>query len=525
VLAPRAAPLVAVVLLAANRRAFDVAAPDGSYRRLAGLAGVVLAAASALYVAGGSLVADQFRPVAEPYRLLRDLPLRFVPPVYLPHGPDRLVPVGPVAQLLHDWLGVVFWTAVLGGVLATFRHGRTRSGRADAARARGLLVHHGGSPLSYMTTWRGNHYWFNPDGRAVVTYRLVGLVAITVSDPVGEPAALPAAVTGFVDLCVRNGWTPCFYGVTEDFAEGLAQRGWRLLQVAEDTRLPLAQLTFSGRRWQDVRTAMNRARREGIIAVWHSYRDGPPEITAQIGAVSAEWVRDKGVPEMGFTLGGLTELGGDDVRCLVAQDSEGRVHAGTSWLPVYRCGHVVGWTLDMMRRRPDAPNGLMEFLIASAALRFRQEGARFLSLSAAPLARHDPQPEASWAQRVLDRVGHAVEPVYGFGSLLAFKAKFQPVYRPLMLAYPESAALPGIAVAIVRAYLPALTVRQAVRLVRLTLRHPGRRAAGPPGPAAPAPCGAPVDAPPVDVLPVPVAPQRAGPVFERAVPLGNGAGG
>src|SRR5204863_8049454 len=138
--------------------------------------------------------------------------------------------------------------------------------------------------------------------------------------------------------------------------------------------------------------------------------------------------------------------------------------------------------------------------------------------------RHDPQPEASWAQRVLDRVGHAVEPVYGFGSLLAFKAKFQPVYRPLMLAYPESAALPGIAVAIVRAYLPALTVRQAVRLVRLTLRHPGRRAAGPPGPAAPAPCGAPVDAPPVDappvdVLPVPVAPQRAGPVFERAVPL------
>ena len=55
-------------------------------------------------------------------------------------------------------------------------------------------------------------------------------------------------------------------------------------------------------------------------------------------------------------------------------------------------------------------------------------------------------------QRLLDVIGHALEPVYGFRSLLAFKAKFQPEYRPLHLCYPDPAALPAIGLAIARAY-------------------------------------------------------------------------
>lgn len=56
---------------------------------------------------------------------------------------------------------------------------------------------------------------------------------------------------------------------------------------------------------------------------------------------------------------------------------------------------------------------------------------------------------------MLDLSG-ALEPVYGFRSLLAFKAKFRPEYRPLYMAYPDTATLPPIATAITRAYLPNL---------------------------------------------------------------------
>jgi phosphatidylglycerol lysyltransferase len=72
----------------------------------------------------------------------------------------------------------------------------------------------------------------------------------------------------------------------------------------------------------------------------------------------------------------------------------------------------------------------------------------------------------------LDRVGRTLEPVYGFRSLLAFKLKFQPVCRPLYMVYPDPTALPAIGVAVTRAYLPDLTLRQAFHLVGRALRRP-----------------------------------------------------
>jgi phosphatidylglycerol lysyltransferase len=118
-----------------------------------------------------------------------------------------------------------------------------------------------------------------------------------------------------------------------------------------------------------------------------------------------------------------------------------------------------------MRRRESGFRGVMEFLIASAVLRFQEEDAQFLSLSGAPLARLDRGEQPAALQRLLDVIGHALEPVYGFRSLLAFKAKFQPEYRPLYLCYPDPAALPAIGLAIARAYLPEVTARQSARLL------------------------------------------------------------
>jgi lysylphosphatidylglycerol synthetase-like protein (DUF2156 family) len=63
-------------------------------------------------------------------------------------------------------------------------------------------------------------------------------------------------------------------------------------------------------------------------------------------------------------------------------------------------------------------------------------------------------------------LGRALEPVYGFQSLLAFKRKFLPEFHPLFMAFPDAAALPAIGFALARAYLPALSAREVVALVR-----------------------------------------------------------
>lgn len=459
---PPLLPLAVAVLLWCTRDRFAVRAPAGTYRRvLLGSLGV-LAALSAIYVLLGRAIAGQFDRPPTTGQLLADLPLRYLPPGYLGEVEPGFLPQGYLATLVFEWTGVVFWLFVAAALFVAFRRPRADPAARDAERAK-ALARRGGSTLAWLATWPGNSYWFDASGRAAVAHRVIGSVALTTADPIGAPTA--DTVGEFAAYCREHGWTPAFYSVAEGTRKACDALGWSSVQVAEETVLALPELRFTGKKWQDVRTALNRAAKAGITAEWIRYADAPLAITDQIRAISEEWVADKGLPEMGFTLGGLDELADPEVRCLLAVDADRTVHGVTSWLPVHRDGEVIGWTLDFMRRRDTGFRGVMEFLIASAVQRFQDEDARFLSLSGAPLARLDRGEQPAALQRVLDVIGHALEPVYGFRSLLAFKAKFQPEYRPLYLCYPDPAALPAIGLAIARAYLPDVTARQSARLL------------------------------------------------------------
>jgi lysylphosphatidylglycerol synthetase-like protein (DUF2156 family) len=175
---------------------------------------------------------------------------------------------------------------------------------------------------------------------------------------------------------------------------------------------------------------------------------------------------------MGFTLGGIDELDDPEVLCCLAVDESGTVHGVTSWLPVYDGGTLVSRTLDVMRRGAEGFPGVMEFLIASAVLELRTS-VEVISLSGSPLASvpgtgggSGGEDRADNLVRILDLVGHALEPVYGFRSLAAFKSRFKPEYRALYLYYQDPLHLPAIGRALTRAYLPGLSLPQGARLVR-----------------------------------------------------------
>ncbi|WP_086663209.1 rhomboid family intramembrane serine protease [Lentzea kentuckyensis] len=459
---PVLAPAAIAVVLLLTRKHFAVRLPRHAIRKFWRFTAISIGLLSMLYVFGGYLFRDQFTPEPGFAQLLADLPTRFLPPGYLGLVPLQFKASGFIGALLFEYTGVVFWLIVLVGLLMASWRAWPSTSEKEAAHARELMQRYGGSSLAYMTTWRGNEYWFTPDGETAIAYRVVATIALTVGDPIGPDKI--GAVRGFAEFCQENGWTPCLYSIGVETRDAVVDLGWAAVQVAEDTVIELDTLAFTGKKWQDVRTALNKAGKEGITAEWCTYADAPFAITDQIRSISSEWVADKGLPEMGFTLGGLEELTGDGVRCLLAVDADRTVHGITSWLPVYADGEVVGYTLDFMRRRANGFRGSMEFLIASAALDLKAEGARFLSLSGAPLARLDRGERPRLLQRVLDLTGQVLEPVYGFRSLFAFKAKFQPSYRPMFMAYPDAAALPRIANAVSRAYLPHVSLSQGVRL-------------------------------------------------------------
>jgi lysylphosphatidylglycerol synthetase-like protein (DUF2156 family) len=330
---------------------------------------------------------------------------------------------------------------------------------SDADRAHALLARYGGGSLSWMTTWPGTRYLLAADG--YLAYRRHAGVAVTVGEPVGSASWRARAMTEFAEFCERSGLTPCGFSVGSSTVDSTRHLGWRHVQVAEDTLIDLAGLEFRGKRWQDVRTARNRAAKAGIEHQMITLADAPPAIIAQIREISAEWLRGKRMPALAFTLGGVDEAMDPCVRVGIAVDSSGVVHGVTSWLPI----PDRGWTLDMMRRRPDGFPLVIDFLIASALLEFQAEGATEVSLSGAPLARSAGTP-ASATQRVLDGLGRVLEPASGFRSLHAYKLKFQPRPEPLHLLYRRPADLPRIGVALLRAYLA--TPRQLSKTARFS---------------------------------------------------------
>lgn len=471
---PFLVPLLVLIVLTVTRRSFDVRAPRGTYRRMATVLGVGVLVLGAVYVAVSSAVREQYDGTPTVLGLILDFPQRLVPPVLLQWFDPPFLPNSAVTTFLYEWTGIAFWSAAILLTVGSFVKPAYGADTEGTERARALLSASGGSALSWMTTWRGNRYWFAPDGRSYVAFRVVSGIALTTGDPVGPADRRRDTVVGFSEYAAANGWSPCFYSVTPAVAAITAELGWSTLQVGEETVLPLTNLAFTGKKFQDVRTAVNRAKKAGVAAEWVRFPSAPLAITDQITAISEEWVADKGMPEMGFTLGGLEEVDDPQVRVLVAVDESRTVHGVTSWMPVYRDGEIVGWTLDFMRRRTEGFRPAMEFLIASAALSLQEEGYEFLSLSGAPLAKvGDPTEESIEAstlsavlERLLDVVGRTLEPVYGFRSLLAFKSKFQPVYEPMYMVFPDPAALPSIGNAIGRAYLPDVSLGQGVRLVR-----------------------------------------------------------
>ncbi len=453
-----------LLLLLVSVRAFTVRTRRRAFRS-AGRRLLWVLVALALYTGAGFLILqDEFTPTATPLAALGE----FVGRVFF-IDPNVVEPTTDIARLFVNTIGLVWVAAIVISVIGLFYSSRRPPADPEAdERLRQVLRRHDSSTVQWMLTWRGITPWFSADGETAIGYHLAGSVALVLGDPVGPPAARASALHEFDRFCFDNGWIPCLFSAGEDTASLGPALGWKSVEIAEDSIIPLEGLAFTGKPWSNIRTALNRAEREEVRFSETQWADAPAAVTDQLRIISGGWVDDKALPEMRFTLGTLAEADDPEVRLSLATDQAGTVQGFTSWLPVHRDGVPVGWTLDLMRRRDDGFRPVMEFLIGESALAFRDAGYEFLCLSAAPLAkapeRLDANSDGRVLQRILDFLGGVLEPFYGFRSLFQFKQKFNPVHRAQYLVFPDETALLEIGVAIVRAYLPDARAGDWLRL-------------------------------------------------------------
>ena len=475
ILAMLALPIGIIVMLVVTRRNFRLRAPRPAFNRFNATVTISFLVLAAAYFVVGLATLGEYWPAATPWDLLLDTFKRFVPPHFLAVIDPIVLPGHDLTSFLYQVVGPLFWAIFIVAAVLLMRHTESEAGFADYLRMRALLRRKGGGTLGFMATWPGNVYWFSDDRESVVAYRVVNGIAITMSDPICSPGDAGRVIRDFAAFCDAHSWVPVFYSVHPQYLPVFEELGWQHTSVGEETLVRTTGLELTGKPWQKVRQALNRGIKEGMTTVWTTWNDLPLATVAEINAISEEWVAEKELPEMGFTLGGMAELKDPEVRLMLAVGPDGRMQAITSWLPVYRDGDVIGWTIDFMRRADGSMNGIMEFLIASAALHMKEEGAEVLSLSGAPLATKplaagETPPEPTVMTRLLEFLGKTLEPAYGFSSLFRFKAKFNPDYETISMAYPDPLALPTIGLAIGRAYLPEVSPKEAVALVRTLTR-------------------------------------------------------
>jgi lysylphosphatidylglycerol synthetase-like protein (DUF2156 family) len=312
----------------------------------------------------------------------------------------------------------------------------------DREHAARLVRLYGGDTLDYFALRRDKSYFFSSDGEAMVAYTYVSGYALVAADPIGGPGSAARVVDEFLAFCADRAWKVAFLAVRERDMSLYRARGFHEVYLGDEAIIPCDTFTLAGGPMKAVRSAVKRVGKE------HSFRlmresDAAPDLCEELNRIRDRW-RGK-APERGFTMELGSGVKGDqpDFLLAVAFDSERRPVGFLRLVPTY--GDDPGWSLDLMQRNPDAPNGVTEFLIANTALALGERGFRRLSMNFAAWGRlFEAGAPLTLSQRLLKRVAELLNPFFQIKSLRDFNEKFEPEWVPRAIVVSDPAAMPKV---------------------------------------------------------------------------------
>lgn len=359
------------------------------------------------------------------------------------HYTGMLLHFAPTAEAPRYFRSLLFAVVVALGYMAgsLFRsRGPTLELPAapELLEVRALLLRHGGGTFGHIILMGDKHLFWPPERRAVIAFGRVRDRLVALGGPVGDPAAADAAVAAFRDYADRYGMLAAFYEVGEPDVHRYHDAGFSLFKLGEAAWVATESFTLEGRRGQDVRHGVNRARREGagVEIVEPPYG---PELLADLKAVSDAWLAGRGAAEKGFSLGRF-DPGYVNLAPLAIVRAGGRAVAFASLMPGY--GSREALSVDLMRQVQGAPPGTMDLLFAELIARARADGYRWFNLGMAPLAGVGGTRYARPRERLARLAYEHGSRFYNYKGLRSFKEKFHPEWRSSYLAYPPYTPLP-----------------------------------------------------------------------------------
>jgi phosphatidylglycerol lysyltransferase len=361
-------------------------------------------------------------------------------------GDPELVPRTHYAHWFLDSLYVMSTIAIGYSIFALYRPAvyKFKTLPRERALAKDILTKYGRSSLDYFKLWPDKSYFFSPSQNCFLAYRVGGNFAVVLADPVGPEQEIEETIRCFMEFCKENDWRIAFHQALPDFLPIYEKLGFRKLKLGDDAVVDLTQFTLEGGAGKEFRHIINKIEKSGV----HIMQYEPPiseEVLMQVKEVSDEWLQIPGRRERRFTLGMFEPNYIRSTPLFTAVDRDGRVLAFVNIVPSYRRGEA---TIDLMRRRTEAPNGIMDYLFVKLFLYNKEKGYERFSLGMAPMSGFQENEEASLEEKAIHYFFQHLNFIFSFTGLRQYKAKFASFWEPRYTIYRNPLDLPRLAIAI-----------------------------------------------------------------------------
>src|SRR5581483_6125688 len=307
---------------------------------------------------------------------------------------------------------------------------------------RELVDAYGTDSLSFFALRRDKSYHFSASGRAFLAYRVVAGAALISGDPVGDDTEFDALLADFEAFAHARGWRLAVVGALGENLQYYERLGMRAISIGDEAVLVPEEFSLEGRAIRKVRQSVSR-----LTKACYRFRVVPADelddaLRAQLDDVSRVW-RGRQV-ERGFSMA-MDDLFAPGTSFAVAEGADGAVGG---FLHLAPAPADAGWSLSTMRRRPDSPNGLIEFLVVETLAWAKALGAPEVSLNFCALTDFvAPDRAVTMPRRFVRRLLLSADSVFQLERLHSFSRKFHPHWRPRYLCVERLTDLPLVGLA------------------------------------------------------------------------------
>lgn len=360
-------------------------------------------------------------------------------------GDPEVTPRTRYASWFVDSLYLMTATWIAYSVFALFRPVvyRYATHAHECALARRIVGGQGRSPQDFFKSWPDKSFFFLPSRSSFLAYSVGRSFAVVLGDPVGPEAEAEEIIRQFSGYCRDNDWGLGFHQVLPDFLAIYRRLGFKKLKIGDEAIVDLRRFAVGGKKAREMR------RIEEKLGVRSRLYEPPvaDDVLAQVKEVSDEWLQIPGRRERQFSLGKFEPHYIRSTPVFAAADGGGKILAFVNIIPSYRRGEA---TIDLMRRRTQAPNGIMDYLFFKLFLFERERGYERFNLGLAPMSGFQEKEEASPEERAVHYFFQHLNFLFSYRGLKAYKARFASYWEPRYEIYRTALDLPRLAIALGR---------------------------------------------------------------------------